>query len=247
MLDNTLTVFASATYSQNNITVDFALTPLLSVQTTNALHTLTLQIPIMIDNTTDDQHGGDDNNETDGDEPGGEVVESPTNSTNDENQTAGNENETAIDVDRDGDGIIDAVDNCPDSEANVTVDASGCKIVEQDVNTDESTDDNSQQNIEQTASKSSDDNTFVYFAIGAIAIIVVGVIIAVVSKRSNKAATTVTKSIETIAPLPAIPLPNLEPVVLKQWTDANGYSWRQMSDRTIMWWNGSEWIPYGKN
>ena len=135
----------------------------------------------------------------------------------------------------------------PDSEANVAVDASGCKIVEQDVNTDESTDDNSQQNIEQTASKSSDDNTFVYVVIGAIAIIVAGVIIAVVSKRSNKAATTVTKSIETIAPLPAIPLPNLEPVVLQQWTDANGYSWRQMSDQTIMWWNGSEWIPYGKN
>ena len=249
MLDNTLTVFASATYSQNNITVDFALTPLLSVQTTNALHTLTLQIPIMIDNTTDDQHGGDDNNETDVDEPDGEVVESPTNSTNNENQTADNENETetAVDIDRDGDGIIDALDICPDSEANVAVDASGCKIVEQEVNTDESTDGNIQQNIEETASKSSDDNTFVYVVIGAIAIIVVGVIIAVVSKRSNKAATTVTKSIEAIAPLPAIPLPNLEPVVLQQWTDANGYSWRQMSDRTIMWWNGSEWIPYGKN
>ena len=232
-------------YNEQLATINLSLAPAASHN--YILHTLTLQIPIMIDNTTNDQNGGADNNETDGEEPGGGVVEPPTNSTNNENQTADDENETAVDLDRDGDGVNDALDNCPDSEANVAVDASGCKIVEQDVNTDESTDDNSQQNIEQTASKSSDDNTFVYVVIGAIAIIVAGVIIAVISKRSNKAATTVTKSIETIAPLPAIPLPNLEPVVLQQWTDANGYSWRQMSDQTIMWWNGSEWIPYGKN
>jgi len=48
-------------------------------------------------------------------------------------------------------------------------------------------------------------------------------------------------------PLPVMPLAPLEPVVLQQWTDANGYSWRQMSDQTIMWWNGTDWIPYGKN
>ena len=52
-------------------------------------------------------------------------------------------------------------------------------------------------------------------------------------------------------PMPALPLPGLPipsaPVVLQEWTDDNGYSWRHMSDRTIMWWNGSDWIPYGKN
>ena len=97
-------------YNEQLATINLSLAPAASHN--YILHTLTLQIPIMIDNTTNDQNGGADNNETDGEEPGGGVVEPPTNSTNNENQTADDENETAVDLDRDGDGVNDALDNC---------------------------------------------------------------------------------------------------------------------------------------
>ena len=29
-----------------------------------------------------------------------------------------------------------------------------------------------------------------------------------------------------------------------QWTDENGYTWRKMSDESVVWWNGEEWIKY---
>ena len=31
--------------------------------------------------------------------------------------------------------------------------------------------------------------------------------------------------------------------VINQWTDNNGYTWKQMSDRSMLWWNGQEWVP----
>ncbi len=35
--------------------------------------------------------------------------------------------------------------------------------------------------------------------------------------------------------------------VLHQWTDNNGYTWKQMSDRSMLWWNGTEWVPVNYN
>jgi len=35
--------------------------------------------------------------------------------------------------------------------------------------------------------------------------------------------------------------------VLHQWTDNNGYTWKQMSDRSMLWWNGQEWVPVNYN
>ena len=34
-----------------------------------------------------------------------------------------------------------------------------------------------------------------------------------------------------------------EPQVLQQWTDGAGHTWRQMSDGSMMWWNGTDWQP----
>ena len=28
---------------------------------------------------------------------------------------------------------------------------------------------------------------------------------------------------------------------VQQWTDESGYTWRQMSDESIQWWNGTDW------
>ena len=32
-----------------------------------------------------------------------------------------------------------------------------------------------------------------------------------------------------------------EPTVENQWTDEAGHTWRQMSDGSSLWWNGSDW------
>ena len=36
-----------------------------------------------------------------------------------------------------------------------------------------------------------------------------------------------------------------EPVVLQQWTDEAGYTWRKMDDGSTLWWTGTEWQKYG--
>ncbi|MEC7238992.1 MAG: hypothetical protein VXV81_02475, partial [Candidatus Thermoplasmatota archaeon] len=104
-----------------------------------------------------------------------------------------------------------------------------------------------QQNTEASANQEGSDNTLMYLVIGIIVAALVAGLVFVRSKSSGAKAIPAAKTIQPITPLPPIPLALVEPVVLQQWTDANGYSWRQMSDQTIMWWNGSDWIPYGKN
>ncbi|MEC7254008.1 MAG: hypothetical protein VXV89_03490, partial [Candidatus Thermoplasmatota archaeon] len=32
-----------------------------------------------------------------------------------------------------------------------------------------------------------------------------------------------------------------QPTVENQWTDENGHTWRQMSDGSTLWWNGTDW------
>ncbi|MEE3030948.1 MAG: hypothetical protein VX331_07010, partial [Candidatus Thermoplasmatota archaeon] len=34
------------------------------------------------------------------------------------------------------------------------------------------------------------------------------------------------------------------PELIQQWTDDSGYTWRKMSDDSVQWWNGKEWINY---
>ena len=43
---------------------------------------------------------------------------------------------------------------------------------------------------------------------------------------------------QAVAPQP-VSVP--EPKVVNQWTDANGHTWRVMSDGTNRWWNGTDW------
>jgi len=51
---------------------------------------------------------------------------------------------------------------------------------------------------------------------------------------------TVVQTVEVI-PQPVV----AEPVVLNQWTDESGYTWRKMDDGSTLWWTGSEWQKYG--
>ena len=50
----------------------------------------------------------------------------------------------------------------------------------------------------------------------------------------------VAQTVEVI-PQPAV----TEPVVLQQWTDDAGYTWRKMDDGSTLWWTGTEWQKYG--
>ena len=34
---------------------------------------------------------------------------------------------------------------------------------------------------------------------------------------------------------------------VQQWTDEKGYTWRNMSDGSTQWWDGSEWKHYGEH
>ena len=38
---------------------------------------------------------------------------------------------------------------------------------------------------------------------------------------------------------------NAEPVILRQWTDDAGYTWRAMDDGNKYWWTGADWQKYG--
>ena len=52
--------------------------------------------------------------------------------------------------------------------------------------------------------------------------------------------------VEPIQTVEVIPEPvAAEPVVVQQWTDANGYTWRKMSDDSMLWWTGTDWQKHG--
>ena len=148
----------------------------------------------------------------------------------------------------DNDGVLDTSDNCLDTKPGEVVDEFGCTILEQDANDELQENGNDQQQVEATSSKSDENNILLYVVLGLVIAAIVGGILVIRNRKSPPQNNVMqSKSSDPIMPLPAIPMPALEPIVLQQWTDANGYSWRQMSDQSIMWWNGSEWIPYGKN
>ena len=214
--------------------------------------TISLELEDTSDNG-DQNNNGTQNNDT----------QNNTNNSNNSNNSGDNNsdnnsdntdpiddnNQTNLEIDVDNDGVMDTSDNCLDTKPGETVDEFGCTIIDQNGD-DEVQDDGNiqQQENEATSSKSEENNTLLYVVLGLVIAAIVGGILVIRSRKSSPQNNAMqSKSINPIMPLPAIPMPTLEPVVLQQWTDSNGYSWRQMSDQSIMWWNGSEWIPYGKN
>ena len=73
-----------------------------------------------------------------------------------------------------------------------------------------------------------------------------------VSSQNSKLEDAKDKPVVEINPS-IIPVVQVEAVdgeeltVLHQWTDNNGYTWKQMSDRSMLWWNGQEWVPVNYN
>ena len=107
------------------------------------------------------------------------------------------------------------------------------------------------QNDDATNTATEESNMPTYLIIGLVIAALVAAVVIIRARKSSETQQIVSNKTTTQLPMPALPLPGLPipsaVVVLQEWTDDNGYSWRHMSDRTIMWWNGSDWIPYGKN
>ena len=185
----------------------------------------------------------------------GEPQNNETNNTSGNSSGQNNSQNQTTDFDSDKDGILDSQDLCSNTAEGVIVDEFGCKIIEDNNNnnsgnlTEELPDEeNQQQASESTSNKSTENDVLIYLIVGLISIVIIGGIVIIRGRKTRQhSETSQFSATKQISPLPVMPLPALEPVVLQEWTDANGYSWRQMSDQTIMWWNGTDWIPYGKN
>lgn len=244
--DFTISITISDNYPNETATIELTLRPIVIGKSSPLLHSMTIDIPIELteqDPEDNDPVNNDENNNTDGNDSVDNTTEEDSNSTIDAN------------TDTDGDGVIDTLDACPNTASGITVDEFGCQVIEQDINDEEDettanptdAEGNSEQKTDDAATQTDENNVVIYLIIGSIAVAIVGALLFLNSRGSANKTEPSTKTLQPIASLPTLPLPSMEPVVLQQWTDANGYSWRQMSDQSIMWWNGSDWIPYGKN
>ena len=179
-----------------------------------------------------------------------ESIDIGTNQSNNDNSNSSNDdtNEENNQTDIDNDGIVDSLDKCLDTKVGDTVDEFGCTITDTGIDDDQQNNPEQQQKSDNPASKSNETNVLLYAVVGLIIVAILGGVLVIRNRSSAKSNNSATSTVANpVMPLPVMPLAPLEPVVLQQWTDANGYSWRQMSDQTIMWWNGTDWIPYGKN
>ena len=181
---------------------------------------------------------------------------SPSNNTNDNSSGIGTDNNT--DNNTTGTPVDDCADiQCDACPIGMVTDPNGgcCACMEApETNVDSSNQTGEQgelQNDDSTKTATKESNMPTYLIIGLVIAALVAAVVIIRARKSSETQQNVSNKTITQLPMPALPLPGLPipsaPVVLQEWTDDNGYSWRQMSDRTIMWWNGSDWIPYGKN
>ena len=110
---------------------------------------------------------------------------------------------------------------------------------------------NNDNEVDDSAkSNDSDSNSWMFISI--IIFILGSIVILIVRKRRpQNSIQTISKDpviIENNTPMPIIQdLDVAQPTILRQWTDANGHTWRQMSDRSVLWWNGHNWVPVNQN
>ena len=107
---------------------------------------------------------------------------------------------------------------------------------------------------DSTDSQSNDTNSWVYVIIALFVISLTSIIIIrrKISSENKNIENLKDKTIVEINPpiMPALQVGVVNDeqlTVLHQWTDNNGYTWKQMSDRSMFWWNGQEWVPVNYN
>ena len=164
-------------------------------------------------------------------------------------------NDASETMDSDGDGVGDNADAFP-NDATETMDSDGDGVG-----------DNAQALAEAAAAE--DDSSNLVLIIGIVGLVIAIMVGVLLFMRSNGSANELTSDVtkdyssdmasfsgnpfQTYQPMtefaqpatqvaqPIAPEPVVEVSVLQQWTDASGHTWRQMSDSTIEWWNGTDW------
>jgi len=174
------------------------------------------------------------------------------NNTNDNSSGIGTDNNTNNNTT--GTPVDDCADiQCDACPLGMVIDPNGgcCACMEAPETNVDPDEQSEEQNDDSTKTATEESSMPTYLIIGLVIAALIAAVVIIRARKSSSSQQTVSNKITAELPMPALPLPGLpipsEPVVMQQWTDDNGYSWRQMSDRTIMWWNGSDWIPYGKN
>jgi hypothetical protein len=173
------------------------------------------------------------NNSTTGETNNGSVsdpVNNVTNNTNDSINNTSNQSENNSDNSTDSNNLTN-VDN---QETNDSV------IQNDDSETDE-----------PTKSQNSNNKSWLFIVLGLILIALVSIFI-IRRNIDSKTEKIEDKTIVEINPNTPLPVPTEvenggDLTVLHQWTDNNGYTWKQMSDRSMFWWNGQEWVPVNYN
>ena len=165
-------------------------------------------------------------------------------------------NDATETMDSDGDGVGDNADAFP-NDVSETLDSDGDGVG-----------DNAQALAEASVSEEDSSNLMLIIGIiGAVIAVLIGGVLFMKSRTPGNAFTSdepkdyttemssfsgnpfqtyqpVAEVSQPVAQVsqPVMPVqPVAELSVLQQWTDASGHTWRQMSDSTIEWWNGTDW------
>jgi len=154
-------------------------------------------------------------------------------------------NDASESTDTDADGVGNNADAFPD-DATETLDTDGDGVG-----------DNAQLAAENLAAEEEAAQKQMFTIIAVVAVLIIGAVGAVLFMRSRGDDLTeeVVKDFTSLSVQPHVapieqtlqqpvaqqPVAAAEPVVLRQWTDEAGYTWRQMDDGSNYWWTGSEW------
>ena len=237
------------TLPSGNYSFNFTIVHNPTLQESNLNHSIMFQLFLPLN-----EEDGNNTNSTQNNSDGNQNGENQTNGNNSSpngNNSSPNNNTTGTPVDDCADIQCDACPpgmvSDPDGGCCACMDAPVTNVDPDDQNDGQS----EEQNGDSTKTATKESNMPTYLIIGLIIAALVAAVVILRARKSSATQQTMGNKTTAELPMPALPLPGLPmpsaPVVMQQWTDDNGYSWRQMSDRTIMWWNGSDWIPYGKN
>ena len=147
-------------------------------------------------------------------------------------------NDATETMDSDADGVGNNADVFP-NDATETLDTDGDGVG-----------DNAQAAAEAKAAKLASEQREMYMMIGIAAVFIILSLAAVMifmKKKGTDEPVLTTKEYDTPQPLPQTQQFSPQPTEMvvasevQRWTDAEGHTWRTMSDNSTQWWNGSDW------
>ena len=165
-----------------------------------------------------------------------------------------------FEYDSDSDGVFDANDSCPNTNTTLNVNSDGCGLFQIDSDNDGVNDaedafpddpaetkdsdgngigDNYQEKLDAILSDSEDSNTVNGFLLG-VSISLVLALLYVIKNREKETS----QNIQVTEQSPLKQSPELQNVVVEEWTDSSGYLWCLMSDGGKYWWDGTAWTLY---